>query len=55
MLAAHVATSGAKWYVQLVAVTVIGTIVYLPTLLVFGLTPKEKVALRNGVAKLRAR
>jgi hypothetical protein len=46
---------GAKWFVELVAVAVIGSIVYVPTLLAFGLTPKEKIALRNGVAKLRAR
>jgi O-antigen/teichoic acid export membrane protein len=55
MLAAHEVSLGSKWYVQLVVVAVVGTIAYVPSLLVFGLTPSEKVALRNGVAKLRAR
>jgi len=55
MLAAHAAAAGAKWYVQLVVVAFVGTIAYVPALLAFGLTPKEKIALRNGVAKLRTR
>jgi O-antigen/teichoic acid export membrane protein len=55
MLAAHTAAAGAKWYVQLVAVAVVGTIAYVPALYAFGLTPKEKIAVRNGVAKVRAR
>jgi O-antigen/teichoic acid export membrane protein len=55
MLVARALTSGTAWYVQLVAVTIIGTIAYLPTLLAVGLTPKEKIALRNGLAKLRSR
>jgi O-antigen/teichoic acid export membrane protein len=55
MLIAHEAAAGSKWYVQLVAVAVVGTIAYVPALLAFALTPKEKIALRNGVAKLRAR
>jgi O-antigen/teichoic acid export membrane protein len=55
MLAAHEVASGTKWYVQLVVVAVIGVLAYVPALLAFGLAPKEKVALRNGLAKLRAR
>src|SRR4029453_14223613 len=55
MLIAHEATLDTKWFVQLVAVAILGPIPYVPSLLAFGLTPKEKIALRNGVAKLRAR
>jgi O-antigen/teichoic acid export membrane protein len=55
MLAGHEATIGTTWYVQLVVVGVLGVIVYVPALLAFGLAPKEKVALGNAVAKLRAR
>jgi O-antigen/teichoic acid export membrane protein len=55
MLAGHEATIGTKWYVQLVVVGVLGVVVYVPALLAFGLAPKEKVALGNAVAKLRAR
>ena len=55
MLAAHEVTIGTKWYLQLVVVGVIGAIAYVPALIVFGLTPKEKIALRNGVSKIRAR
>jgi len=38
-----------------VTVAVLGGIAYVPALLAFGLSSGEKVALRNGVAKLRAR
>jgi len=55
MLAAHEVTIETKWYVQLVVVGVIGAIAYVPALIAFGLTPKEKIALRNGVSKIRAR
>ena len=33
----------------------IGVVVYVPALLAFALTPEERTALRNGVAKLRGR
>ena len=55
MVGVHVAVADLKWYVQLVAVAVLGGIAYVPALLAFGLAPGEKVALRNGVAKLRGR
>lgn len=54
MLAVHAVTTDAKWYVDLAGVALAGAIVYVPVLLAFGTTPEEKVALRNGVAKLRA-
>ena len=55
MVAVHVAVADTKWYVQLVTVAVLGGIAYVPALLAFGLAPGEKVALRNGIAKLRGR
>jgi len=55
MVGVHVAVADLKWYVQLVAVAALGGIAYVPALLAFGLAPNEKVALRNGVAKLRGR
>jgi len=45
----------APWYERLVVVGLVGAIVYLPALLLFALTPQERVALRNGVSKLRDR
>jgi O-antigen/teichoic acid export membrane protein len=48
-------TGGAVWYVQLVAIGVAGVIAYAPLLLRFGLVDSERVAVRNGIAKLRAR
>ena len=55
MVGVHVAVADLKWYVQLVTVAVLGGIAYVPALLTFGLSSGEKVALRNGVAKLRGR
>jgi O-antigen/teichoic acid export membrane protein len=55
MLVAHEVTLDTRWFVQLVVVAILGTIAYVPALLVFGLTTKERIALRNGIAKLRAR
>ncbi len=47
--------SSAAWYVQLVLVGGLGVAVYVPVLLVVGLTDGEKVAMRNGLAKVRGR
>ena len=55
MLGVHLAVADTKWYVQLVTVSLLGGIAYVPALLAFGLAPGEKVTLRNGVAKLRGR
>ena len=46
---------GAAWYVQIVLVGAIGVAVYVPVLLALGLTAGEKVALSNGLAKVRGR
>ena len=53
MVAVAAATSSAAWYVQLVLVGGIGIAVYVPVLLAIGLTEGEKVAMRNGLAKVR--
>jgi len=55
MVAVAALVSWAAWYVQIVLVGGLGVAVYVPVLLVLGLTGAEKVALRNGVAKLRGR
>ena len=53
MVAVAAVTSSAAWYVQLVLVGGIGIAVYVPVLLAIGLTEGEKVAMRNGLAKVR--
>jgi O-antigen/teichoic acid export membrane protein len=55
MLGVHAALPDAKWYVSLVCAGIAGALVYLPALLLFALTPQERIAMRNGVAKLRGR
>ena len=55
MFGVHRAIGAAPWYERLVLVGFIGVVVYVPALLAFALTPEERTALRNGVAKLRGR
>ena len=55
MLAAEAVLGNARWLVELVGIGVAGAVVYMPVLLRFGLTEGERIALRNGIAKLRGR
>jgi hypothetical protein len=55
MLAVHAFANGQKWLLQLVVIGVVGVAVYVPTLLALALTPEERVALSNGLAKIRGR
>ena len=55
MLAAQAVLPGKKWLLELIGIGLAGAIVYVPVLLRFGLTEGERIALRNGVAKLRGR
>src|SRR5262249_42999735 len=55
MLGVHRLIDSVAWYERVVAVGFIGVVVYVPALLAFALTPEERTALRNGVAKLRGR
>lgn len=55
MFGVHRAIDAAPWYERLVLVGFIGVVVYVPALLAFALTPEERTALRDGVAKLRGR
>jgi O-antigen/teichoic acid export membrane protein len=55
MVAVAALVSSAAWYVQLVLVGGLGVAVYVPVLLVVGLTDGEKVAMRTGLSKLRGR
>jgi O-antigen/teichoic acid export membrane protein len=55
MLVAEAVLPGAKWLLALIGIGAAGAIVYVPLLLRFGLTDGERVALTNGVAKLRGR
>ena len=51
MVAVAALVSSAAWYVQLVLVGGLGVAVYVPVLLVVGLTDGEKVAMRNGLCE----
>ena len=53
MLAVHSVLGDAEWYLDLAATAVLGTAAFVPALLVFGLAPSERVALRNVVRRLR--
>jgi len=55
MLAAQAVLPGKKWLLELMGIALAGAIVYVPVLLRFGLTEGERVALRNGLAKVRGR
>jgi O-antigen/teichoic acid export membrane protein len=55
MVAVAALLGSAAWYVQLVLVGGLGVAVYVPVLLVVGLTDGEKIAMRNGLAKVRGR
>ncbi|MEP6758477.1 MAG: polysaccharide biosynthesis C-terminal domain-containing protein [Actinomycetota bacterium] len=55
MVAVAAVAHSAAWYVQIALVGAVGVAVYVPLLLVVGLTAGEKVALSNGLAKLRGR
>jgi O-antigen/teichoic acid export membrane protein len=55
MLAAQAVLPGNKWLLELIGIALAGAIVYVPVLLRFGLTDGERVALRNGLAKIRGR
>jgi O-antigen/teichoic acid export membrane protein len=54
MVATHAVLGDAKWFVDLASTGIVGGFVYVPVLLVFGLAPGEKVAMRNAVTKFRA-
>jgi hypothetical protein len=45
----------AKWLLQLLVMGVVGLVAYVPVLLALGLVPSERVALTNGLAKVRGR
>ena len=55
MLVTQALLGDVRWLVELVGVAVAGVAVYVPVLLKFGLTAQERVALTNGVTKLRGR
>ncbi len=55
MLVAEALLGNARWLVELVGIAAAGALVYVPLLLRFGLTASERVALTNGLAKLRGR
>jgi O-antigen/teichoic acid export membrane protein len=55
MLAAQAVIGDAKWLLQLLVMGVIGLAAYVPAVLVFGIVPSERVALTNGLAKIRGR
>jgi hypothetical protein len=55
MVAAQAILPGDKWLLELIGIGLAGAIVYVPVLLRFGLTDGERVALRNGLAKIRGR
>jgi O-antigen/teichoic acid export membrane protein len=55
MLGVQALVGDTKWLVQLIAMGIIGAAVYVPALLAFALVPSERVALTNGLAKLRGR
>ena len=53
MLLAQAVLPGTKWLLELIGIALAGAIVYVPVLLRFGLTEGERIALRNGIAKVR--
>ncbi|MFL5791372.1 MAG: polysaccharide biosynthesis C-terminal domain-containing protein [Actinomycetota bacterium] len=55
MLAAQAVLPDKKWLLELIGIGLAGALVYVPVLLRFGLTDGERVALRNGIAKVRGR
>jgi len=55
MLAASAVIPDAKWLLQLLVMGVVGLVAYVPVLLALGLVPSERVALTNGLAKVRGR
>jgi len=55
MLAASAVIPDAKWLLQLLVMGVVGLVAYVPVLLTLGLVPSERVALTNGLAKVRGR
>jgi O-antigen/teichoic acid export membrane protein len=54
MLLAQAVLPGKRWLLELIGIGLAGAIVYVPVLLRFGLTEGERVALRNGLAKVRS-
>jgi O-antigen/teichoic acid export membrane protein len=55
MLVAEATLGNARWLVQLVGIGAAGVVVYLPVLIRFGLTERERIALRTGIEKVRGR
>jgi O-antigen/teichoic acid export membrane protein len=55
MLAAQAMIGDSQWLLQLLLMGVVGLAAYVPALLALGLVPSERVALRNGLAKVRGR
>ncbi|MGZ4126018.1 MAG: MATE family efflux transporter [Actinomycetota bacterium] len=54
MLAAHLLLAQAAWPVDLLGTAVVGGIVYLPAILVFGLTPGERSTVAGLLRRRRA-
>ena len=55
MLAAEAVIPHKKWLLELLGIAVAGAAVYVPVLVRYGLTEGERIALTNGIAKLRGR
>jgi hypothetical protein len=55
MLLAKAVVGETHWFLQLLVMAAVGVVAYLPALLVFGLVPGERIALTNGLAKVRGR
>jgi O-antigen/teichoic acid export membrane protein len=55
MLGVQAVIGDTKWLVELITMAVVGGAVYVPALLAFALVPSERIALSNGLAKLRGR
>jgi O-antigen/teichoic acid export membrane protein len=53
MLAAKVVIGDERWLIQLIVMGVAGAIAYLPAVLLLALVPSERVALTNGLARIR--
>jgi hypothetical protein len=53
MLAAHLLLAQAAWPVDLLGTAVVGGIVYLPAILVFGLTPGERSTVAGFLRRRR--
>ncbi len=55
MIGVHLAVGSASWAVDLLATAVAGALVYLPTVVVFGLTPDERAQVATFVRRRASR